>query len=108
MISKGLADHFALEVFGEPPDRWCNALDADQLVTWYTEAEKEFSTEHYDHFAWFYGQGARRFPNWAGYSLRFDIVARYMEANPSRKPSDLDSVPPDIILKDYRSATTPD
>ncbi|MVZ80379.1 peptidase, partial [Escherichia coli] len=41
----------------------------------------------YNHNVWFFGAGD--LPRWLGYSLGFDLVARYLSAHPEHRASTL-------------------
>lgn len=88
MISEGLADHFAMEVAGVAPPIWSIAVQGDELETWLARASGEWLRASYNHDVWFFGAGPE-IPRWAGYSLGFELVRRYLATNPDRKPSEL-------------------
>ncbi len=87
LVTEGLADHFDLEVNrGEVP-LWAKALTSKQLEELSQKAKQEWHNENYDHHAWFFGSKERNIPRWTGYSLGFELVEKYLDANPSQKPS---------------------
>ena len=80
MISEGLADHFAMQVTGrEKPQPWSCALSIEQKKLMTEKATKEGDTVPYDHAAWFYGSKSEVIPRWAGYTLGYDIVEKYLQ-----------------------------
>lgn len=89
LVTEGLADHFDIEVFGEKPQPWSVAFTLEELDKIRTKAEKEFNNKDYNHFAWFYGNEELGIPEWAGYSLGFQIIKDYLKRNPDKKPSQL-------------------
>lgn len=86
LVSEGLAGHFAQEVYGGPSEPW-ESLSPETVRAHAAEAAGKWEASDYNHDAWFYGGGA--LPRWIGYSLGFRIVARFLSANPDRKPSGL-------------------
>lgn len=88
MVMEGLADHFSIEVAGGDPPPWSVALTSEELEVWIEEAEEDWLAGPYNHDAWFFGASSE-IPRWAGYSIGFDLVERYLEAHPSVRPSHL-------------------
>ena len=80
MVSEGLADHFAFELFGPPRAPWTTALAGDELETWLDRARAEFDSTRFDFAAWFFGTGGE-IPVWAGYAIGFRLVSDYKDAN---------------------------
>jgi uncharacterized protein YjaZ len=78
LVSEGLADHFAQEVFPDtPPLPWDHALSATDEARVWRMAQPILSTPHgYDRPAWFLGTG--NIPHWAGYTLGYDITDAYL------------------------------
>lgn len=89
LVTEGLADHFDIEVFNGKPQPWSVAFTPEELDKIRIKAEKEFDNKDYDHFAWFYGNEELSIPEWAGYSLGFQIIKDYLKRNPDKKPSQL-------------------
>jgi len=87
MVLEGLADHFSIQVARSDPPIWATALGEAQLAEWQERARRVWLGSSYDHSAWFFGNG--EIPRWTGYSVGFEIVGRYLKANPDRLPSDL-------------------
>lgn len=79
LVSEGLADHFAEEAFPKtPPQRWDHALTKAQERSLWSIARRQLNNPSgYDHIAWFFGSGDT--PHWAGYTLGYDIVGRYLD-----------------------------
>ncbi len=88
MVSEGLADHFALEVFTLDLAPWSRALNEDDIELWKNEAAKTWDDAQYDHSAWFFGSGPP-IPRYVGYTVGFNIVGDFLAANPGDKPSSL-------------------
>jgi len=88
MVLEGLADHFSIQVARPDPPMWARALTMPEVEELLARARPVWLRPGYDHDAWFFGT-TREIPRWAGYSLGFEIVRRYLEANPGRLPSDL-------------------
>lgn len=87
VISEGLADHFSIEVTGIDTPRWSNVFQDDQLETWIDTASQTWNDSPYDHSSWFFGSNS--IPRWTGYSIGYDLVEKYLAANPDKKPSTL-------------------
>lgn len=92
MVMEGLADHFSLEINRVEPPPWAGALDGNSLEFWIQQASVTWLAGAYDHDAWFFGT-TTDIPRWAGYSIGFELVARYLEANAGAKPSHLAGEP---------------
>jgi hypothetical protein len=87
LVSEGLADQFALELYGGPPPPWVEALDGAELEQWLAEAEEEFDSTGYDHDAWFFGNAT--IPRWTGYTIGHRLVVDYQDAHPGESAADL-------------------
>jgi uncharacterized protein YjaZ len=98
IISEGLADHFELEIYGGSPRPWSVALKGGKIEEYMKKAKKEFGNKNYDHDAWFYGSKEKNIPRWAGYSLGFYLVGKYLKKNPNEKASTLHDIEAKKIL----------
>lgn len=87
MVSEGLADHFSIEVFGVERPMWSEALDSAGIESMLDRAEPTWDGP-YDHATWFYGTTSS-VPRWAGYTVGFELVRRYLDADSSRRASTL-------------------
>ena len=92
MVGEGLADHFSVEVAATAPPIWAVALTAADLDTWLQRARQEWSNAGYDHGAWFFGT-APPIPRWAGYSIGFSMIGKFLAADSSRSASELYAEP---------------
>lgn len=90
LVSEGLADHYAVDSLGGIPP-WSQALSPADLELWLDRAREEFDSPAYDHAAWFLGRGT--IPVWAGYSIGFELVARYRAAHPGATAASLVDTP---------------
>ncbi len=88
MISEGLADHFSKELTGIAPPPWSIALNENELTIWEQEARTHWNDSGYNHDAWFFGAAAN-IPRWAGYSIGYELVKKYLEAESGRLSSNL-------------------
>ena len=88
LVSEGLADHFSVELFGTDPPLWSVAITGAELEMWMAEAEAEWFNRNYDHGAWFLGQSTT-IPRWAGYSIGYELVRIFQDANPGLLAADL-------------------
>lgn len=92
LISEGLADCFDMEINNALPQIWDKALNKKQFEKMKEMAEREYFNEDYNHSDWFLGSKERDIPRWAGYSLGFYFVNKYLELHPNKKPSELCSL----------------
>lgn len=86
LVSEGLAGHFALEVCGGSPEPW-ESLDMLELRPHIPLAMRDWDRQDYGHDEWFFG--AADLPRWLGYSLGFQLVARFLSERPGYKASNL-------------------
>ncbi len=91
MVSEGLADQFALQVLGGTTPPWTSALSTEDVASVHQRAASAMNVDGYDHAEWFFGSGS--IPRWAGYTLGFNIVRRYLESNPGSTPAGLVDIP---------------
>ena len=99
LVSEGLADHFAYEVFPDtPPQPWDHALTMAQEHAVWLKAKLELKFSGYDQRSWFFGTGG--VPRWAGYTLGYDIARRYLETH-HRSASDAVSVNADDVIEGF-------
>jgi len=89
IVTEGLADHFACELLDQPPPPWTQALTSEQIAATKAAAEPELDTPTHDHGAWFFGTQPDRIPRWAGYTLGWQIVQRYLDQEPTRDAAQL-------------------
>ncbi|HXS15069.1 MAG TPA: DUF2268 domain-containing putative Zn-dependent protease [Candidatus Saccharimonadales bacterium] len=79
MVSEGLADHFASETVGEKyVQPWDKALTPEQFNENSEKAKQEFNNKDYNHSEWFFGSKERHIPRWAGYTLGYQLVEKYL------------------------------
>lgn len=95
LVSEGLATQFAIEVTGSDPPPWATALSDDDAACLFAEARPTYHSA-YDHRRWFFGSDLR-VPRWAGYSLGFRLVRRYLEAHRYETAGSLARTPPDAF-----------
>ncbi len=99
MVSEGLCGHFTHQCLGTPPEAWETALSPPQLAEWLPRAQAA-AEGAYDHNARFYGRGAHAPPLWAGYTLGFTLVGRYLAANPGSSAATLFGIHAGRLLRD--------
>ncbi|MEM9248198.1 MAG: DUF2268 domain-containing putative Zn-dependent protease [Pseudomonadota bacterium] len=90
--------HFAGELYGECPEPWEEALSDAEYAHASTLAATEWASETYNHAKWFFGAGD--LPRWAGYTLGYRLVGRYLAENPKETAASLVNAP----AEDFRSA----
>jgi hypothetical protein len=89
LINEGLADHFAIEVTGKPPEKWSQSLTKEELPHFLELAQKQYYITPYNHTAWFFGSEKENIPKWTGYTLGFYLIREYLNNHPGQKPSTL-------------------
>ncbi|PZW43110.1 putative Zn-dependent protease DUF2268 [Humitalea rosea] len=99
LVSEGLCGHFVHQCLGTPPEPWESALTPEQMEEWLPRAHAAEATRH-DHPAWFFGRGRGAAPRWAGYTLGFLLVGRYLAANPEARASALLGMHAARLLRD--------
>ena len=99
LVSEGLCGHFTHECLGTPPEAWETALSTAQLAEWLPRA-RAAADGAFDRGAWFFGRGAGAAPGWAGYTLGFFLVGRYLAANPGVTASALLGMHAARLLRD--------
>ncbi|QEM82419.1 DUF2268 domain-containing putative Zn-dependent protease [Halomonas binhaiensis] len=87
LVSEGLAEHFSRQLYGSAPEPWEVEICGKRLVTCAEKAKLRWNDPHYHHGAWFFGQGD--LPRWAGYSLGYALVGRYLEDHADESASSL-------------------
>lgn len=96
LVSEGLADQLAREVFGGDGQIWNHALDEADVPRLLACAVEEHGRDGYDHQAWFFGGPG--IPRWAGYGLGYRIVGAYLDRHPEARASRLLAAPADTIF----------
>ncbi|MBK4728118.1 DUF2268 domain-containing putative Zn-dependent protease [Pantoea agglomerans] len=89
IVSEGLAGHFTLELFGGEPEPW-ESLNEVEVQSHILRTRKDWDRTDYDHNAWFYGTS--NLPRWLGYTVGFNLVTRFLLANPHLRASTLTNV----------------
>ncbi len=85
IISEGLADHFEIEITGQKPQPWSIALSDEDLKKYINFAlthQKTKMNEYVD-TKWFFG-ATEEIPLFAGYSIGFSIIKKYLSENPDK------------------------
>ena len=82
LISEGLADHFSIEAWEQDIPLWSSVLDPQALSEWINISKEFWYDQDYNHNNWFFGEDPG-IPRWAGYSIGFELVKRYLDKNPS-------------------------
>jgi len=99
LIFEGLADHFAQEVTGRnKPSLYSCALTPEQKKVFLKKASEVWNESSYDNNLWFFGLKSDIIPRWTGYTLGYDLVATYLQANPGTSASKLASADASLFL----------
>jgi hypothetical protein len=103
MVSEGMADAFARQVFPHaPPIPWDHVLNRVEVYLLWRLARTRLG-ERQDsaaHAMWFYGTG--RVPRWAGYTIGRDIVESYLGRRPGVTAAQIVRLPARRILRGSR------
>lgn len=90
LIFEGLAEHFAIEATGrQKPSPWAEALNDTEKKKFLERASKEWLVPTYNNALWFFGSNPKEIPRWTGYTLGFDLVAKYLQTHPETSASKL-------------------
>lgn len=87
LVSEGLAGHFCRQLYASAPEPWESALSEKETTACVMKAEQEWFAPSYRHGEWFFGQGG--LPHWAGYSLGYAVVDRYLQHNGGQSAASL-------------------
>lgn len=96
LISEGLACCFETELRGGNAPFYATFVPAGDMEALLIAAEPQLDEVNYDHRAWFFGSEERGIPRYAGYSLGYQVVSRYL-ARANSTASELWDVPSDAI-----------
>ncbi|MEX0931217.1 MAG: DUF2268 domain-containing putative Zn-dependent protease [Candidatus Paceibacterota bacterium] len=100
VVGEGLADHFDIEINGQRPKPWSQALSDEELTAYRAKAEPHFfeqNTED-DYYKWVLGSDEDGIPQWAGYALGFQLVGDYLSKT-GKKASELVQLESSEFLK---------
>lgn len=97
LVTEGLADHFDVEITGGEPQKWATEITIDDDSELLARARMLFN-ESYSHDQWFFGSEMEKLPKWAGYSLGWFLVKKYLDAHPGKHASQLHATPAAEIL----------
>ena len=95
LVSEGLCGKFTAELYGNNPEQQECAIPADQIQCLSREALVEAHSEDYDHDRWFFGK--KDLPNWAGYTIGFELVGLAMESM-KLNPSEMIAIPAEEFI----------
>ncbi|BAI72040.1 hypothetical protein AZL_014020 [Azospirillum sp. B510] len=98
LISEGLADHFAREIFGGEGELWNHALTNDQTPALFQRAKALLGSTRYDYNGWFFGDREADLPRWTGYTLGYRMISHYLERRGDMTAGGAHAVPSADIL----------
>ncbi|XQQ05174.1 MAG: DUF2268 domain-containing putative Zn-dependent protease [Leptolyngbya sp. IPPAS B-1204] len=87
LVTEGLACHFEAELRPGTIPFYASALEETAISDLLAKAIPSFSDVNYGHAEWFFGQ-SDEIPLYAGYTLGFELVSRYISKQ-GRKASRL-------------------
>jgi len=96
LVSEGFAGRFTQLAFGNPPEPWECALDAEALRR-YLPDRAALESRDFDFRAWFFGADGT-YPRWLGYSLGYALVGEWLAVEPRRDPDTLVNTPAATVL----------
>lgn len=79
LVSEGLAGQFARQLYGNEPEHYERAIDADATRELARVADALWDEPAYDHARWFFGSGD--LPVHAGYTLGYALVGAHLAAH---------------------------
>jgi uncharacterized protein YjaZ len=97
LASEGLAGRFVAELYASPPEPWERALGPADIAAAAADALPEARAARYDHAAWFFGGGARA--RWAGYTLGYALVGRWLAATGRTAAGSADAPAEDVLTE---------
>ena len=101
LVSEGLAGRFTRWLFGNPPEPWERAVDADALRAHVPDRAALAGTD-YGHDAWFFGVGGR-YPRWLGYTLGYAIAGAWLDRVGTPDAGTWVGVPAEAVLDAARA-----
>lgn len=98
MVFEGLADHFARQIEPEMLMPWTRPMSSYGRFMCRCQLPLVLRPRRYNRGVWFFrGSRWRGIPRWAGYSLGFEIVGRYLQAV-GKRASDCHAIPAAEVL----------
>lgn len=79
LVLEGLADSFSNEVFPGITYPWCRALKDKEFKTLLEKAKKELDSKKEIRPKWLLGKIDKDVPRWAGYTIGFRLIQKYIE-----------------------------
>lgn len=100
LITEGLADHFELEISRKAPNPWSKALSESDISKYLSIARSNFNMKMnpVQGQKWFLGS-TNEVPHWAGYSLGFYLIEKYLLLNPEKRPSNIVDINANEIIE---------
>jgi len=99
LVTEGLAQAYQEFLYPKVDVLYAHHLTRNEMKQAWKLAEKKLDSDGYNHAEWFFGAGTLK--RWAGYSLGYDIVLRYMQEIGENNPAKLVDVPAKKFLVKY-------
>lgn len=99
LVTEGLAQAYQEFLYPNVDVMYAHYLTAAEIGKAWITAQAELNSKEYNHLKWFYGTG--KLKRWAGYSLGYDIVQKYLTRNSEMTPASLVDIPAQVLLQDY-------
>ncbi|MEO6995572.1 MAG: DUF2268 domain-containing putative Zn-dependent protease [Lacunisphaera sp.] len=99
LVFEGLADHFARQIEPSVVMPWTRSMSPVSRSMCRFQVSLILQAPFFSRRVWFYrGSAWRGIPRWAGYSLGYEIVGRYLDSS-GQNASDCCSTPAMLVIK---------
>lgn len=93
MLSEGLADAFAQELFPEHKPHWIDGLSQEQELAVWPQVEQRLDTVDPLEIRHYLFGDDERVPVWTGHSIGYDVIKAYLQNHPGTQPASLVGIP---------------
>lgn len=101
LILEGLAEHFKDSIIKQDRSPWTKAISEEESWKIFDEIKNSLEKSDFDKYSEiFYGTG--KYPLWAGYTIGYFLVKRYLEKFPNFDWKELLKKDPEKILKETK------
>lgn len=100
LVMEGLACVFEEELYPQHKAAYAYVLTPAEIAKTWKAARPLLDSSSYSDEEWFW-DGSKKIKRWAGYSLGYDIVQKFMDSHPKSNPATLVDVAAKEFLKGY-------